>query len=237
MDEKLMFSSDPDALVHMLCEFCGNMCGDTYDSRDNAILTIFLKTAGKPAELLRALGNGDWHSRDAERLTKITTVLNKTMDAFIWRQKHQQALIKEMTAQCDELGEITDRYCNDILEKNDLLALKKMLQRTDINLANTDIFFANEEHKANAENELSEHRENISALLEEYSRLDDGEDPEDETPYEPYVFCRACKGSGIKIFCDVCGGSGADIGGGTCARCSGAGWEDCPECNAEGKLT
>lgn len=237
MDEKLMFSSDPDAVIHMLCEFCGKLCGDTYDVRDNAILAIFVKAAMNPDELLCILDDKDRCARDAERLTNIITALNNAMDAFIWRQKRQQGLAAEMTAQFRELDEITDRYYDDILEKDDLIALKKMLRRTDINLANTDIYFANEEYKANAENELSEHRENISALLEEYSRLDDGEDPEDETPYEPYAFCLACGGSGIKSFCDVCGGSGADNGGGVCARCSGAGWEDCPECNAKGKLT
>lgn len=231
MDEKLMFSRDPDAVIHMLCEFCGKLCDDTYDVRDNAILAIFVKAAMNPEELLCILDDKERCARDAERLTSIITALNNAMDAFIWRQKHQQELAAEMTAQFRELDEIIDRYYDDILEKDDLIALKKMLRRTDINLANIDIYFANAGYKANAENELSDLRGRIVSLLDEYLRIDDGEEPpEDKTPFEPYVFCRACNGSGIKSFCEACGGTGADNGGGTCAVCSGAGWEECTEC-------
>jgi len=233
MDNELTFSSDPNALVHMICEVCARLCGDTYDIRDNALTALVLdNTAREDITFLQ--DNCDL--RAAKRLIKIMGVLTKSLEAFIWRKKRQQDLIKEMTAQYEKLNKITERYCADIFEEDDFRELRKMLEISTLYLERLDLFFANDKQKATAENELRELIDEISSLIEEYPPFED-EDLGDEVSLDiSEEFCPVCKGSGIMSFCSVCGGNGVDMHGGECSGCAGAGWEDCPECGGKGTL-
>ncbi len=231
MDNELTFSSDPNALVHMICEACARLCSDTYDIRDNALIAMVLdNTVKDDAALLQ-----ETHDlRAAERLIKIMGALTGSLEAFILRQKRQQDLIKEMTAQYEKLNKITERYCADIFEEDDFRELRKMLEISTLYMEKLDLFFANDRQKVTAENELRELIDEISALIEEYPLSNDEDlgvflDISEE-------FCPVCKGSGIKSFCSVCGGNGVDMHGEECTGCAGAGWEDCPECGGKGTL-
>lgn len=233
MDDELTFSNDPNALLYMLCGFCGKLCDDTFDRRDNALFKLFVEKGYRQEGSLELPEKCE--PRTVERLTRIVGAVIKSFDAFIWRQRRQQDLIKEMTAQYNELKKISKRCCTDKFDSNDFLKLRRMFGISSLYMENLDRILSNEQQRDNAEQELRELIDYISSFLEGYKEYDD--EAEEEISLDlSSVFCPVCGGSGIKRFCGVCGGSGIDENGGECFDCSGAGWEECPKCHSEGTI-